>query len=161
MMRSAVYAALAAVLLLAPASAVLADGEGPRCLKQGRDIETHGADADDLADFAEDCVHLNQVQVLGSHNSYHEQPAPSLDWLLENSDPLVPGCETSPEPCPSELAIVWEYTHVPLDQQFATQGVRQVELDVFLDPLGIPVGHILPQQPEETFNRDERTSQIV
>jgi hypothetical protein len=145
-MRLAYRLFLAAILVIGPASAALgADGF---CNNLGRAIEAGEADEGDLRDFAEQCVHLNQVQVLGSHNSYHEQPAPSLDWLLENSDPLVPGCETSPDPCPSELAIVWEYTHVPLDQQFATQGVRQVELDVFLDPAeptlyANPVGNLL------------------
>jgi hypothetical protein len=146
MMRSAVYAALAAVLLLAPASAVLADdGEG-RCRKEGRDIETHGADADQLAGFAEDCVHLNQVQVLGSHNSYHQEPAPQLQDLIEAFN--VPGCgEPGGPPCGSDLALVWEYTHIPLTAQFATQGIRQVELDVFADPDGglyaLPLGSLL------------------
>ena len=27
--------------------------------------------------IADRCVHLNEIQVLGSHNSYHQQPAPS------------------------------------------------------------------------------------
>jgi calcium-dependent phosphoinositide phospholipase C len=29
-----------------------------------------------------------------------------------------------------------EYTHIPLDRQLATQGIRQFELDVFTDPAG-------------------------
>jgi hypothetical protein len=58
-------------------------------------------------------VRLNEMQVIGSHNSYHvENPA------------LAPFVD--------ELA----YTHVPLPEQFANQGVRQIELDIFADPAG-------------------------
>jgi hypothetical protein len=112
-------------------------GYGPgRCKKLGAEIESSAvADPHLLRAFAEHCVRLNQVQVLGSHNSYHIEPAPSLDLLLQVSDPLVPGCGGPEEPCPSELSLVWDYTHAPLDQQFSSQGIRQIELDVFLDPV--------------------------
>lgn len=67
-------------------------------------------------------LRLNQVQVLGSHNSYHIQPRPELfSLLLAFSEPL---------------ARSFEYTHLPLEEQFATQGIRQIELDVFADPNG-------------------------
>ena len=67
-------------------------------------------------------LRLNQVQVLGSHNSYHVQPRPELfSLLLAFSEPL---------------ARSFEYTHLPLEVQFATQGIRQIELDVFADPNG-------------------------
>lgn len=59
----------------------------------------------------DDVLRLNHVQVLGSHNSYHVRPRRAA---FEE----------------------WEYTHLPLDQQFATQGIRQIELDVFADPDG-------------------------
>lgn len=58
-------------------------------------------------------VRLNEMQVIGSHNSYHIEPpllAPFVDQLA--------------------------YTHVPLPEQFSTQGVRQIELDIFTDPAG-------------------------
>ncbi len=67
-------------------------------------------------------LRLNHIQVLGSHNSYHIQPKPDLFAAIAA---LVP-----------PLADAWEYTHLPLDQQFANQGVRQIELDVFADPEG-------------------------
>ena len=51
----------------------------------------------------DDTLRLNQVQVKGTHNSYH----------IAATDAIKP------------LA----YTHVPLDVQFRTQGVRQIELD--------------------------------
>jgi len=83
-----------------------------------------------LADrFAERCVKLNQVQVLGSHNSYHVQPRPRFFILLLAFDPAF---------------LAWEYTHLPLDEQFETQGIRQIELDVFADPEGgLYAGHPL------------------
>ena len=70
---------------------------------------------------ADRCVALNEIQALGSHNSYHVQPRPALLAALFGI---------------STVFEAWEYTHLPLDQQFETQGVRQIELDVFADPLG-------------------------
>jgi hypothetical protein len=139
---------LTLVIFGLPAASQAGNGPG-RCKKDGNAIESSGAtDPDLLRDFAERCVRLNHVQVLGSHNSYHIEPAPSLDLLLQNSDDLVPGCGGPGDPCPSELSIVWDYTHLPLDQQFSQQGVRQIELDVFLDPeeptlFADPVGDLL------------------
>jgi len=69
----------------------------------------------------DDLVRLNQVQVLGSHNSYHIQPKEPLFSALIEFTEAFRGIE---------------YTHLPLDQQFANQGIRQIELDVFADPEG-------------------------
>jgi hypothetical protein len=74
-----------------------------------------------VATATEQCVTLNEVQVLGSHNSYHIRPVEPLWSTLIDLDPGFG---------------VWEYTHLPLDQQFATQGIRQIELDVYADPDG-------------------------
>jgi hypothetical protein len=71
--------------------------------------------------YADRCVALNQVQVLGTHNSYHIQPDPILIDAYVQVDPR---------------AIFWEYTHLPLDEQFELQGIRQIELDVYADPEG-------------------------
>ncbi len=68
------------------------------------------------------CVRLNEVQVLGTHNSYHVQPRPTLFAALAAFNPA--------------LAAGFEYTHRPLPEQFAEQGIRQIELDVFADPEG-------------------------
>lgn len=73
------------------------------------------------AQFADDCVALNQVQVLGSHNSYHIEPRPALFAALLAFSPVF-----------SQI----EYTHLPLTRQFEEQGIRQIEIDVFADPLG-------------------------
>jgi hypothetical protein len=67
-------------------------------------------------------VRLNQMQVVGTHNSYHVQDGPSLFSVLRTFSPA--------------LADSLEYTHRPLDQQLGDQGIRQVELDVFTDPAG-------------------------
>lgn len=58
-------------------------------------------------------VRLNEMQVIGSHNSYH----------VEN-------------PAISGAVIDLAYTAAPLEEQFSNQGVRQIELDVFADPDG-------------------------
>lgn len=71
--------------------------------------------------YADRCVALNQVQVLGTHNSYHLQPRADLFAILTLFDPAF---------------LAWEFSHLPLEQQFATQGIRQIELDVFADPDG-------------------------
>jgi hypothetical protein len=129
--------ALAATILLIGSAGIALAGDAPgSCQSAGKALAAVAAEDAEFADFAERCVSLNQVQVLGSHNSYHIQPAPSLDLLLRLSDPPGP-----------ELSLVWEYTHVPLDEQFSFQGIRQIELDVFLDPAGglyaAPLGNAL------------------
>lgn len=64
---------------------------------------------------------LNEIQVIGSHNSYKsEMPAEILDYLNEINP------ETS-----KSLA----YEHIPLEKQLDL-GLRNLELDVFHDPLG-------------------------
>lgn len=148
MRLNAILICAALAILGLPTASQAGHGLG-RCKKLGEKIERSGtANPHLLRAFAEHCVRLNQVQVLGSHNSYHVEPGPSLDLLLQNSDPLVPGCGGPGDPCPSELSLAWDYTHLPLDQQFSQQGVRQIELDVFLDPeeptlFANPVGDLL------------------
>lgn len=66
----------------------------------------------------DDCVRLNEIQMLGTHNSYHIAPAaPILAAIGARGRDL-------------------EYTHRPLTEQLARLGIRQVELDVFADPEG-------------------------
>lgn len=63
-------------------------------------------------------VRLNQIQVLATHNSYHVEPEPTLlDALRGALGPAADG---------------FQYTHRPLDAQLDA-GVRQIELDVFVD----------------------------
>jgi hypothetical protein len=65
---------------------------------------------------------LNLMQVIGSHNSYHIEPAPAVRALIATTGP--------------RRAEAIEYTHRPLVEQFTRLGIRQVELDVFADPRG-------------------------
>jgi hypothetical protein len=67
-------------------------------------------------------IRLNQVQVIGTHNSYHLAPHDSLLTLMEKQRP--------------ELARTLQYSHRPLPEQFSILGIRQIELDLFADPQG-------------------------
>ncbi|TNF89898.1 MAG: hypothetical protein EP301_02080, partial [Gammaproteobacteria bacterium] len=70
---------------------------------------------------AEQPLRLNEIQVLGSHNSY------KLAMTAENFAAL-----TAQNPA---MARALEYTHPPLSAQLQV-GLRKLELDVFYDPLG-------------------------
>ena len=67
------------------------------------------------------CVALNEIQVVGTHNSYHLPPRTALLQAFAGIDPA---------------ALEWEYDNLPLGEQFELQGIRQIELDVFADPDG-------------------------
>ena len=67
-------------------------------------------------------LRINQIQVLGSHNSYHGEPYPQILAELRNQGLGV-------------VADSLDYGHRPLDRQFDL-GVRQIELDVYADPEG-------------------------
>ncbi|WP_337173955.1 phosphatidylinositol-specific phospholipase C1-like protein [Paludisphaera sp.] len=69
-----------------------------------------------------DDVRLNQIQVIGSHNSYHVEPAPGVSAVIARARPRD--------------AEALQYTHPPLAEQFEERGIRQIELDVFADPDG-------------------------
>jgi hypothetical protein len=78
-------------------------------------------------------VRLNELQVLGTHNSYKGPlPAP-VAFILNLLDPVE--------------AQALDYAHAPLTEQFEEQGARQIELDVFADPEGgryaFPLGKVL------------------
>lgn len=73
-------------------------------------------------DVAGDDILMNQVQYLGTHNSYKKRIRADLFEILTAYVP--------------DLAPTLEYSHIPLQQQFENQGIRQIELDVFDDPEG-------------------------
>lgn len=74
----------------------------------------------------ENSLRLNQIQVIGTHNSYHVGFAPSAArfWQAKN---------------PSAFKSL-DYRHQPLNQQFDS-GVRQIEIDVFADAHGGRYAH--------------------
>ena len=67
-------------------------------------------------------LRLDDVQVLGTHNSYHVEPVPALAAALAGFD--------------RELGDSLAYTHRPIGEQLEELGIRQIELDVFADPAG-------------------------
>lgn len=69
----------------------------------------------------DEVVRLNEVQYLGTHNSYHRRLPPKLFDLLRRFD--------------ARFADSVDYEHRPLDEQLDL-GIRQLELDVFADPEG-------------------------
>src|SRR5277367_910401 len=73
-----------------------------------------------------DSVKMKQIQVIGSHNSYHAGFAPSEAKLVMNQNP--------------KLYQSLEYRHRPLDQQLSA-GVRQIELDIYADSEGGRYAH--------------------
>ena len=77
--------------------------------------------ADGLA-LADDEVRWNQIQVIGTHNSYHMSPLPAVRALIAAAG--------------EHQAEALDYSHPPLAEQFSAEGVRQIELDIFHDPQG-------------------------
>jgi hypothetical protein len=71
-------------------------------------------------------VHLNQIQVIGSHNSYNLGFAPSEEKFARMRNPK--GYQSL------------EYRHAPLAQQL-DGGVRQLEIDIVQDPEGGRFAH--------------------
>jgi hypothetical protein len=74
------------------------------------------------ARIAGHCLRLNQIQVIGTHNSYRQPITPEIFDVIKLLDPVQ--------------AEELEYEHAPLSEQFDSQGVRQIELDIFADPDG-------------------------
>lgn len=88
-----------------------------------------GTDLCDLATFerllrsrlADVPLRMNDVQVVGSHNSFKAQiPAPVMT-AIRARDP--------------KAAAGLDYYHLPLSEQL-DRGVRQIEIDIFADPTG-------------------------
>ena len=74
-----------------------------------------------LAESPADHFRLNQIQVLGSHNSYKQAIDPSLMKLLRKEDP--------------KRYEGLEYSHLPMNEQLDL-GMRKLEIDVVHDPEG-------------------------
>ena len=71
-------------------------------------------------------VRINQIQMIGSHNSYHTGFAPSARKLMEARNPRA--------------LRALDYAHKPLADQLSG-GVRQIEIDVFSDVKGGRFAH--------------------
>lgn len=71
-------------------------------------------------------VHLNQIQVIGTHNSYNRGFAPSEAKWLQAQNP--------------KAFLALDYAHKPLASQL-DGGVRQMEIDIAADPQGGRYSH--------------------
>ena len=70
-----------------------------------------------VAQSAAGCaLRLNQIQVIGTHNSYHAGIAPSAAKVWQQQRP--------------DAFPTLDYRHPPLREQLAS-GVRQIELDIY------------------------------
>ncbi len=69
----------------------------------------------------DDALRLNQIQLIGSHNSYKQAIDPPLMALLRQTD--------------SAMANALDYSHIPLSEQLSL-GLRNLELDVYADTKG-------------------------
>jgi Phosphoinositide phospholipase C, Ca2+-dependent len=70
-------------------------------------------------------VRMNEVQVIGTHNSYHREISRQEEALYEE---LIER--------PDDYDDFLAYSHASLANQFAGQRVRGLELDLFPDPQG-------------------------
>ena len=77
-------------------------------------------------------IRMNQIQVIGTHNSYHQRGHDSLLKLIAQANP--------------KGAQQLDYGHRPLREQLSEYGIRQVELDCYADPDGGRFAH--PLGPE-------------
>jgi hypothetical protein len=89
----------------------------------------HGASDSDAQ------VRINQIQIIGSHNSYHAGLLPGMRAFLAKKRP-------------ADLRGL-DYAHQPLDKQF-DGGVRQIELDIFADSKGGRYAHPAGPAVEKT-----------
>lgn len=101
--RSLVALVVAALLVAAAAACSSDDAGSSGAAADGGTAATPAMD---------DVVDLNQIQVIGSHNSYHVSNFDQIGGL-------------------SPLAATLDYTHDPLPEQLE-EGLRSLELDVFL-----------------------------
>jgi hypothetical protein len=81
-----------------------------------------GCDEDMEDSITVDDLKLNQIQVIGSHNSYRINATAEMHGLIESFQP--------------EFSLDLDYGHPPLDIQFSQYGIRQIEIDIYHDPDG-------------------------
>jgi hypothetical protein len=91
-------------------------------------------------------VRINQIQIIGSHNSYHVGLTPGVKALLLKDNPK------------SERGL--DYSHKPIPTQLDA-GVRQLEIDIYADSKGGLYSHpaaakLIEQMgyKEEPYNTD-------
>lgn len=89
----------------------------------GCSTEVNTVDCSELnAENANDCLRLNHIQVLGTHNSYKLDLPQSL---ISSVNAFIPNWSEN-----------IEYGHRSLTEQLELLGIRQFELDIFADTSG-------------------------
>lgn len=77
-------------------------------------------------DPAIEALPINQLQYIGSHNSYRIRTDPAIYSFVNTLGGILPdGLDPTG----------WDYTHIPLTDQLGL-GVRSFELDIYHDPAG-------------------------
>jgi hypothetical protein len=108
--------ALAIVLLASACSGddsdTADDGGDGSTTTEALSVEADGVDA----------LRLNEIQMIGSHNSYKQRPREEVATALSALAP--------------DLFAEIDYGHLPLAEQLDEYGVRQFEIDVVADPDG-------------------------
>lgn len=88
-------------------------------------------------------ISINQIQVLGSHNSYKIEIDPGVLLKFATFD--------------AANARALDYGHIPLEDQL-NAGLRQLELDVYFDPKGglyaLPIGEQWITRRDKPFDSD-------
>lgn len=74
----------------------------------------------------DDALKLNQIQLIGTHNSYHAGIPPSEAQLWQMKNP--------------KAFLGLDYAHPPLPEQL-DRGIRQIELDIYADTAGGRYAH--------------------
>ena len=75
-----------------------------------------------LAESSLDGLKLNEIQVIGTHNSYHLEPSKPVMALIKTVN--------------AEAAESIAYSHKPMTEQLERLGIRQLEWDLYADPKG-------------------------
>ena len=88
----------------------------------------------------DDALKLNQIQVIGTHNSFHVADPPDEMAKLTKLDP--------------EQAAQRQYTHQKLPVQLGKEKIRQIELDIFADSKGGLYAHPALSNERSTLGID-------
>ena len=80
------------------------------------------ASAQTADELISDDLCLHQLQLIGTHNSYHIAPSESIGQLIRLAG--------------ADVLEALQYTHRPIVEQLRDLQMRQLELDLFADPEG-------------------------
>lgn len=75
----------------------------------------------------DDLLHLNEIQIIASHNSYRTRTTDTILKYLYQIQSFLPSNMN-----PDGL----DYTHVDFDEQMSSYGMRGLEIDIYNDPNG-------------------------